>query len=310
MAMMRVARMHAVGGPEALRVEEVPIPEPAEDQVLLEVRAASINPIDYKVRSGRYPGAAEGLPRVLGRDVAGVIAASGSGVRQPVVGDAVFAMLPRDWGGYAEYVTLAASLCAPKPGRIDFIHAAAVPLAGLTAWQGLFDHGRLEAGKTVLITGAAGGVGHLAVQFAKARGATVYATVAAEDLGFIRELGADRAIDHVKQRVDEAFDEVDLVLDLIGGETQERSWAVVKRGGTMVSVLSAPSEERARTLDARAKVFMAQPNVEELREIGRLIDTGTVRPYVLATFPLTEAASAHERAEKTHTRGKIVLVTK
>ena len=210
-------------------------------------------------------------------------------------------------GGYAEYVTVRADLVAPKPGQLDYRAAAAVPLAGLTAWQGLFDHGHLEAGQRVLIHGGGGGVGHLAVQFAKARGATVATTVASQDVEFVKHLGADQVIDYTRERFEEKVDDVDLVLDLIAGETQERSWAVLKDGGTMISSLAPPSEAKAQQHHARAENFMAHPDRAELIEIGRLIDQGRVHPHVSAVFELKEAAEAQLQLEEHHTQGKVVL---
>jgi NADPH:quinone reductase-like Zn-dependent oxidoreductase len=197
---------------------------------------------------------------------------------------------------------------APKAAQLSYIEAAAVPLAALTAWQGLFDHGQLEAGQTVLIHGGSGGVGHFAIQFAKIKGATVLTTVSGQNLDFVGELGADRAIDYTSQRFEEIARDVDLVLDLVGGETQERSWSVLKPGGVLVSALGEPSRERAMQHRARDVGYRAHPDAGQLAEIGRLIDQGKVRPAVMATYPLAEARQAHERLERGHVRGKIVLV--
>ena len=188
------------------------------------------------------------------------------------------------------------------------IQAAAVPLAALTAWQGLFDHGHLEAGQTVLIYGGSGGVGHFAIQFAKIKGATILTTVSAQNLKLVGELGADRAIDYQSQRFEEFARDVDLVLDLVGGATQERSWSVLKPGGVLVSALGEPSRERAIQHKTRGVGYRAQANAGQLAEIGRLIDQGKVRPVIMATYPLAEARQAHERLERGHVRGKIVLV--
>jgi NADPH:quinone reductase-like Zn-dependent oxidoreductase len=193
------------------------------------------------------------------------------------------------------------------PNSLDDIHAAAVPLAGTTAWQALFDHGRLEAGQRVLIHGAAGGVGHFAVQFAKAKGATVVATCSTEDVEFVTDLGADVVVDYKREDFAAKAGRVDLVIDLIGGETQQRSWAVLRNGGTMVSTLQQPSPEEARARQARAIVFMAKPLREQLIEIGRLIDAGQVRVLVQHTHALEEAPQAHEELEHQHAMGKTVL---
>jgi NADPH:quinone reductase-like Zn-dependent oxidoreductase len=213
-----------------------------------------------------------------------------------------------DRGSYAEYVLVRPNEAAPKPAPLSHIEAAAVPLAALTAWQGLFDHGHLEAGQTVLIHGGSGGVGHFAIQFAKVKGATVFTTVSAQNLDFVGELGADCGINYEAQRFEEIARDVDLVLDLVGGETRERSWSVLKPAGVLVSALGEPSREEAMRHRALGVGYRAQPNAGQLAEIGRLIDQGKVRPVVMASYPLAEARQAHERLERGHVRGKIVLV--
>lgn len=303
---MKAVRIHNFGGPETLKVEDLPMPQPGHGEVRIRVLGASVNPVDYKMRNGGYL-PREALPVTLGRDVAGVIDAEGPGVEGLLVGDAVFAMLDRDHGGYVEYVNQPAANCAPKPARLDFVQAAAVPLAGLTAWQGLFDHGGLEAGQRVLIHGAAGGVGHFAVQFARTRGATVIATCSGRDGDFVESLGASEAIDYHKERFEDRVQDVDLVFDLIGGETQERSWAVLKTGGVLVSTLKEPDQAKAAVKHARGLHYMAHPDGRQLAEIGRLIDAGQVVPRIDRVFPLDEAAEAEAALEHDHVRGKIVL---
>lgn len=304
---MTAVRIHRFGGPEALRVETIEAPEPKPDEVLVKVRTASVNPIDYKIRSGAFPTLLQQLPKVLGRDIAGEIVRCGTKVKGWAEGDAVYAMLEGGAGAYAEYATVRADLCARKPAHLDFEAAAAVPLAGLTAWQGEIDHGELHAGQRELIHGGAGGVGHLAIQFAKARGATVCTTVARDDFEFVRKLGADEVIDYQSERFEDILHDIDLVFDLIGGATQDRSWAVLKDGGTIVSSLAKPSEAKAREHHARAEHFVTRPDGGELTEIGALVEAGKVRPFVMAVYPLAEVARAHEQAEHAHVRGKIVL---
>jgi NADPH:quinone reductase-like Zn-dependent oxidoreductase len=305
---MKAVRIHSFGGPEVLQLEELPVPEPAQGEVLVRVHAASVNPVDWKTREGKYPAVnAQRLPLVLGRDVAGHVERCGEGVRGFSVGEAVYAMLDRDHGGYAEYVIVKADDLAVKPGRLDFTGAAAVPLAAMTAWQGLFDHGQLVSGQHVLIHGGAGGVGHLAVQLAKARGAHVTSVVSTEDADFARQLGADEVIDYKRERFEDRVRDVDLVFDLIDGETQERSWQVLKRGGTLISTLRRPSEERARTLGARVGNYQAQPNAAELDAIARLIDDDRLRPHVERVFPLEQAREAQQIQQNGHLRGKVVL---
>jgi NADPH:quinone reductase-like Zn-dependent oxidoreductase len=308
MATMKAVCMHTYGGPEVLQLEEVDRPQPADDEVLIRVRAASVNPIDYKMRSGAFSqGKPLKEPLILGKDVAGTIERCGPSVQGFKPGDAVYAMLDTGPGGYAEYVTAEARVCAPEPRKLNHIAAAAVPLAGLTAWQGLFDEGHLEPGQRVLIHGGGGGVGHLAIQLARAKGAKVSTTVAPQDVEFARGLGADQVIDYQHERFEDQVHDVDLVFDLVAGETQLRSWAVLRDGGTLISTLTQPSEQKAREHHARAGRYRAHPDGAELAEIGRLIDQGKVKPRVVATYPLEQAAAAQERIAHQHVQGKVVL---
>jgi NADPH:quinone reductase-like Zn-dependent oxidoreductase len=308
MEKMKVVCLESFGGPEALQVKEVDVPTPRDDEVLIQIRAASVNPVDTKMREGKYPPVkADQLPKILGRDVSGTVVGCGKSVTEFKKGDEVYAMLDGEHGGYAEYVALRANLCARKPTTLNHVEAAAVPLAAMTAWQGLFDHGQLRAGQRVLIHGGAGGVGHFAIQFAKARGASVSTTVSGSDKEFVRSLGADQIVDHESERFEKLVRDVDLVFDLIAGDTQQRSWSVLKKGGTLVSTLAAPSQEEAREHQARGLNYMAQPNATELSEVGRLIDAGKVRPWVNSTFPLHDAGAAQERLAHGHVPGKIVL---
>ena len=307
MATMKAVCIESYGGPETLEIRDIPRPQPAKHEVLIQVHAASVNPVDYKIRSGKYSAVTpKQFPKVLGRDVSGVVVECGAAVSGFKEGDEVYAMLNGGPGGYAEYVTVPASLCAPKPTSLDYAEAAAVPLAAITAYQGLFDHGGLLAGQRVLIHGGGGGVGHFAIQLARAHGAAVSTTVPAEDKPFVLSLGADQAIDY-HERFEDEIPETNLVFDLVAGDAQERSWSVLKSGGTMVSTVMRPSERQARLHQARAIGYVAQPNAEELATIGRLIDEGKVRPHLQAVFPLQQAAAAQEKLEHQHTRGKIVL---
>ncbi|HEX6841817.1 MAG TPA: NADP-dependent oxidoreductase, partial [Stellaceae bacterium] len=238
MAIMKAVRIHRFGGPEVMQLEELPVPQFAGDEILLRVRAASVNPVDFKTRQGRFPPVGrEQLPVTLGRDVSGVVEGVGSRVRGIKRGDEIYAMLGPDRGAFAEYALVKMGEGAPKPARLSHLEAATVPLAALTAWQGLFDQGGLEAGERVLIHGGAGGVGHFAIQFAKAKGAWVATTVSGADMEFARELGADQAIDYKTEKFEDAVTDIDLVYDLIAGETQRRSFAVLKDGGTLISTL-------------------------------------------------------------------------
>jgi NADPH:quinone reductase-like Zn-dependent oxidoreductase len=308
MATMKAVCIESFGGPETLKVEQIDRPKPKDDEVLVQVRAASVNPVDYKIRSGKYPPVKqENLPKVLGRDISGVVVGRGAAVATFLDGDEVMAMLDRGQGGYAEYVTLPADLCVRKPQGLNHTEAAAVPLAAMTAWQGLFDHGGLTAGQRVLIHGGAGGVGHFAIQFAKSAGAYVITTCSADDKEFVLSLGADEAIDYRSERFEDRLSEVDMVFDLIGGDTQERSWSVLKDGGTLVSTLAKPSERQAQIHHARAMNYMAHPDAAELGEIVHLIAERKVHPHVEMRLPLEDVAEAHRKAEHGHPRGKVVL---
>ncbi|HVU33662.1 MAG TPA: NADP-dependent oxidoreductase [Opitutaceae bacterium] len=304
---MNAMIIRSFGGPEVLQPADLPRPEPRDGEVLIHVHAAGVNPIDYKIRSGGYAKQNTRLPAVLGRDVSGIVEAVGSNVTSYKHGDEVYAFLGANSGGYAEYAVAKESEMAAKPESLDHVHAAAVPLAAVTAWQALFDEGKLEAGQRVLIHGAAGGVGHFAVQFAKAKGAHVVATCGPEDIGFVRGLGADEVIDHRHEDFVKRAANVDLVIDLVAGETQEKSWNVLRSGGTMVSTLQQPSEEKARAHHAQGKVFMAKPRHDELVAIAQLIDDGKVRVCLQHTHPLHEAPRAHEELENEHAMGKTVL---
>lgn len=304
---MKAIRIHSLGDPDVLKLEDTPRPEPGDNEILIHVKAASVNPVDYKIRSGEFKKGEIKLPTTLGRDVAGVVESVGRNVRNVKPGQEVYAFLGAKSGGYAEYAIAEQNEVSPKPDRLDFVEAAAVPLAAETAWQALFDHGELKQGERVLIHGAGGGVGHFAVQFAKAKGATVIATASKEDVNFVSELGADRVIDHKTEDFEKTVREVDLVIDLIGGETQKKSWTVLKDGGRMVSVLEQPSKEEAERKHAKAVVFMAQPKAEQLEEIGELISDNKVTVAVSKVLPLEEAKEAHKRLEHEHSQGKLVL---
>jgi len=304
---MKAVRIHSFGGPDVLTVENVPKPKPGEGEVLIKVAAASVNPIDYKLRSGEFRPAGMHIPLTLGRDVSGVVESTGRDVQGVHSGDDVYAFLDPDHGGYAEYAIAGWDGVAAKPRHLDHLHAAAVPLAATTAWQGLFDHGRLHAGERVLIHGAAGGVGHFAVQFAKDRGAHVIVTAHQEDGDLLRQLGADEIIDYTRERFEEQVHDIDLVLDLVGGETQRRSWKVLRHGGRLVSTLQPPSQEEAARHNAHAEIFMAKPDRDELAAISRMIDEGKVHVFLQQTLPLDEVRRAHDHMEHEHVRGKVVL---
>jgi len=308
MATMKVVRIASFGAPDVMKIERLPVAEPGQNELRLRVHAASVNPVDYKTRQGKYPAVkSDKLPYVLGRDVSGTVETCGPGMTDWRPGDEVYAMLGIDRGSYAEHVIVKAEEAARKPTSLDHTSAAAVPLAGLTAWQGLFRYGGLHKGQRVLIHGGSGGVGHFAVQFARARGAQVITTASEKHVAFARELGADQVIDYKKQRFEDVVRNVDMVFDLIAGETQDRSWRVLRKGGILVSTLAEPSPEKAREFGVRGTRYTVEESGTELSEIASLIDAGKVTPRVNRTFALREAAAAQEYVEKGHMEGKVVL---
>jgi len=244
---------------------------------------------------------------VLGRDVSGVVEACGPETTGHQKGDEIYAMLGIDRGAYAEHVIVKVNEAAPKPTSIDHLTAAGVPLAGLTAWQGLFRLGELNAGQRVLIHGGSGGVGHFAIQFAKARGAHVITTVSEKHIGFVRGIGADDVVDYKKQKFEDMVHRVDMVFDLIGGETRKRSWPVLKKGGILVSTMMEPFGDETREFGVRAAHYTVQESGKELCEIGSLIDAGKVKPKISKVFDFHEVGSAFEYVERGDTEGKVVL---
>jgi NADPH:quinone reductase-like Zn-dependent oxidoreductase len=311
MKLMKAIRIYEYGGRETLRYEDASIPEPKAGELLVRVKAAAVNPVDVWVREGRLKELLKHeLPLVLGWDASGVIEAVGEGVSKFDVGDAVFARpVTARQGTYAEYAAIHEGEAAFKPQTLDHIRAAAVPLAALTAWQALFEAGKLSEGQTVLIHGAAGGVGHFAVQFAKSAGARVLATTSARNQEFVSLLGADAVIDYGAARFEEAADGVDVVLDTVGGETQERSFEVLRERGRLISIVSEPSRDLAESKNVHAQLLVARPDGELLARICKMLDRGEVSPTVEVVLPLAEAQRAHELIESGHTRGKIVLNT-
>jgi NADPH:quinone reductase-like Zn-dependent oxidoreductase len=306
---MKAVRIHQYGGPEVLRYEEAPQPQPQHDDVLIRVYAGGVNPVDWKVRQGYLKERLHhSLPLILGWDLSGVVETAGSGVARLKVRDEIYSRpdLSRD-GAYAEYIVVRESEIALKPRSIDHVHAAAIPLAGLTAWQSLFDAAQLSSDQRVLIHGAAGGVGHFAVQLAKWKGAHVIGTASARNHDFARQLGADELIDYHSRNFDDEVRNIDVVLDTIGGETQQRSWKVLKPGGILVSIISPPSPETAKTYGVRQAFVFIEPNAAQLAVLANLVDSGKLKAAVETVLPLSDARRAHELSQSGHARGKIVL---
>ena len=307
---MKAIRLHGRGGPDHLVYEDAPKPRPGAEEVLVRVYATGV--IANELKWGATYQTKAGSPRALpipGRDLSGVVEAVGHGVTEPAKGDEVYAMLDYGCdGAEAEFTIALPSELAPKPSTLDHVQAAAIPLAALTAWQALFVHARLAAGQTILIHGAAGGVGVFAVQLARHVGAHVIATASARNRDFLCELGADEIIDYTTTRFEEVVHGVDFVFDTVGGETLQHSWQVIKPGGVLLSVVSPrPSFAEAKAYNVHPVWFVVQPNRAQLVQIGALIDEGRLRPIIDTVLPLSQARQAYEQGARGHTRGKIVL---
>jgi NADPH:quinone reductase-like Zn-dependent oxidoreductase len=309
MKTMKAVRVHEYGGPEVLKYEEAPRPTPGPGEVLVRIRAAGVNPMDWKVREGRLREAlAYRMPFVPGWDVSGVVEAAGENVTLLTEGDEVYGYpsIVRN-GAYAEYAVVPEAELALKPRSVDHVHAASVPIAALTAWQGLFDVGGLRTDQKVLIHGGAGGVGSFAIQLARWKGAFITATASGRNQEFLRNLGADLAIDYERSRFDRLVCDADVVFDTVGGDTLKRSWKVLKVGGILVSTVEEPSDDEAAAHGVRAALVGTRPDSAQLAEIAKLVDAGMLRPMVEAVFPLNEARHAQELSQSGHARGKIVL---
>jgi NADPH:quinone reductase-like Zn-dependent oxidoreductase len=297
---MRAVVIHEFGGPDVLQLEEVDPPSPADGELLVRLRAASVNPVDWKNRTGYRE---QPLPVILGIDMAGIVEQSrADGFAE---GDAVFGKASS--GSYAELAVGSADAIVQKPDGLSFEQAAALPVAGLTAWQALFDKAGLQSGQTVLIAGAAGGVGHLGVQFAKRAGARVIGTGSSRSRDFVLGLGADEFVDYTQGDVAEAAGEVDVAFDTVGGDVTESLVPALREGSVIVTIASAPPEEAAAERGARAEMLVSYNVPEQLMQIGELVASAEVRVETSETLPLEEIRRAHELSESGHVRGKIVL---
>jgi len=306
---MKAVVVHEYGGPEVLKYEEVPRPEPKEDQILVRVIAAGVNPVDAMIRSGMFAKYEKDVfPIIPGADIAGVVEKVGSKITKFKAGDPVFAYVSlKGGGGYAEYALGTERDTAAKPKSLSYVEAAAVPIVALTAWQALVDAARLGASQTALIHGGSGGVGSFAIQIAKARGAKVIATASTANQELLKELGADVAIDYTKQKFEDIAKDVDVVLDSVGRDTLARSYGVVKKGGYIVSIVARPTQAELDKHGIRGAFISVEPTSDELGEIGKLIDQKKIKVIVSQTFPLSDAAKAQEQVATGHTRGKVVL---
>jgi NADPH:quinone reductase-like Zn-dependent oxidoreductase len=307
---MNAIRIHEFGSPDVLQYETAPQPEPAADEVLVRVHAAGVNRVDTAVRGGNFGEVP--FPWIPGWDLSGTVEAVGADVAEFEDGDDVYGMVrfPEPGNTDAEYAAVPADEIVEKPESLDHTEAAGVPLVALTAWQALFDKGELSEGQQVLIHAAAGGVGHMAVQLAKSQGAHVIGTASGYNEGFLRGLGVDEFINYRETRLEEELDDVDLVVDPIGGDTREQSYEVLTEGGILAALVGEISDEQAEEYDVHARRVDTRPDAATLSEISELIDAGEVEPTISTTLPLADAPEAHEQIAGGHTRGKIVLHTR
>ncbi len=306
---MKAVRIHEYGNRDVLVFEDAPMPSIAADEVLVRVVAASVNPVDWKIREGYLQEMISySMPLTLGWDVSGVVSAVGADVTRFRAGDAVYSRpdIKRD-GTYAEFVAILESEIALKPLTISHSEAASLPLAGITAWEALITTAQLSAGQKVLIHAGSGGVGSIAIQLAKSRGAHVIATTSGKNRALVESLGADEVIDYKTQNFAEILSDIDVVFDTLGGDIQESSWSVMKKGGILVSIVSPPAEEKAKERGVRCAFVFIEPNAAILEQLAKLVEHGKLRPIIGAEFALEDIAKAHALSESGRTVGKIVL---
>jgi len=304
---MKAIVVHEYGGPEVLKYEDAPRPEPKENEALVRVIAAGVNPVDALIRSGKYAKFfGTTLPLIPGYDIAGIVEKTGAKITKLKAGDSIYAYVL--WGGgYAEFAVATEGEATAKPKSLNYIEAAAVPLAALTAWQALIDAAKLGAGQTVLIHGGSGGVGSMAIQIAKARGAKVIATASTPNQELLKQLGADVTVDYTKTKFEDVAKDVDVVLDSVGKDTLARSYGVVRKGGIITTLVAQPDQAQLDKHGIRGVAISVKPTASELAEIAKLIEEKKIKPVVSQVLPLTEAVKAQEQAATHHTRGKIVL---
>jgi NADPH:quinone reductase-like Zn-dependent oxidoreductase len=304
---MKAVIINEYGDESVLNLVDVERPEPKNDEILVKVHAAAVNPVDWKIRDGL--GKMFGLqpPMILGCEIAGTIEKIGNDVENFKIGDAVYGYIGSHTGGYAEYAIAKADEIVIKPESLDFENAAAIAVATLTSQQAIFDFANLDSGQRILITGASGGVGSIAVQLAKAKGAFVIGTASGKNKEFVSSLGTDEFIDYTQNKFEEIIKDVDIVLDTVGGDTLERAFQTLKKGGFLVTTVQPPSEEKAKEFGIKVAMVAALPNVKQLAETNRLIDAGQLKTQVANIFPLAEVKKAHQLSKSGRTRGKIIL---
>ncbi len=308
-AVMKAMVVHEFGGPEVMKYEDAPRPEPKDDEILVRVMAAAVNPVDSYVRQGMF--AKRGMdnrPAIIGYDISGVVEKTGTNAKKFKAGDKVYSYLSvMRGGGYAEFAIAKESETALKPKNINFEEAAAVPLAATTAWQSLVDEAKLNAGQTVLVHGGSGGVGSFAIQIAKARGVKVIATASTAHQDLLKQLQVDQAIDYTTTKFEDMVKDVDVVLNCARAEALARSYGVVKKGGIIVSITDEPDQTECAKHGIRGSRLGAHPDANVLEELTKLIEAGKMKPIVSQTLPLADASKAHQQIETHHTLGKIVL---
>ncbi len=306
---MKAVVINEYGNESVLNYTDVERPEPKAGEVLVKVHVAAVNPADWKIRDGMGDTFGLKLPLILGGDIAGTIEEVGVEVKNFKQGDAVYGMTVSGGfsGGYAEYAAAKMDAIALKPDSISFEEAAAIPVAALTAWQAMFDVANLSSGQRILITGASGGVGSMAVQLAKAKGAFVIGTASGKNEQFVCDLGADEFVDYTRQPFEAVVKDVDVVFDTVGEDTLERAFQTLKKGGFLVTSAGTPSEEKARELGVEAAFVFCKPNAQQLTEINQLIDEGKLKIHVETVLPIVEVKKAHQLSQSGRTRGKIVL---
>ena len=303
---MKAMVVNEFGGPEVLKYQDAPRPEPKENEILVRVLAAAVNPVDSFVRQGKF--IKGNLPLIIGSDIAGIVEKTGANAKKFKVGDDVYCYVSvMRGGGYGEFATARESETALKPKNISFEEAAAVPLAATTAWQALIDSAKIDSGQSVLIHGGSGGVGHFAIQIAKSRGAKVIATASTAHQSTLKQLGVDQAIDYTTTKFEDVVKDVDLVLNCVRADALSRSYGVVKKGGAIVSITDEPDRAECAKHEIRCSRLGANPDAKVLEELAKLIEAGKIKPIVSQTFPLAEAANAHQQIDTRHTLGKIVL---
>lgn len=302
---MKAIVINEYGNNDVVQFTDVRRPEPKAGEVLVKVHTAGVNPVDWKIRNGLGERLGLKLQIMLGGEIAGTIEKIGADVNNFKAGDAIYGMVKV--GGFAEYAIAKKGDIALKPESLDFEHAAAIPLGTLTAWQAIFDLAGLSSGQRIFITGASGGVGSLAVQLAKAKGAHVTGMASGRNEDFIRSLGADEFVDYTKQKFEAVVKGVDVVFDTVGGDTFERAFQTLKKGGFLVTAVEFPTEEKALESGINTARVFCKPNAEQLAAIGELVETGKLKAHVSTVLPLAEVKKAFRLSESGRTRGKIVL---